>query len=231
MMDYQYLAFFMGLFGSLHCVAMCGPLLLALPVRHESRWTVLGNLAVYQIGRVLMYGGLGLLAGLVGHSAAIKGWQQGISISTGIVLVTIGLFAIWGKHFPIIVRIQQAFVKPLTKGIGFWLYRPGGHFMVGLLNGLLPCGMIYMALAAALSADSVYGGGTFMLLFGLGTLPAMLSVSIMGNLAKRRIRLNLAFWLPMLCLLMGGWFLLRGANLDIPYLSPLIYPEGAMTCK
>ncbi|SEK75041.1 hypothetical protein SAMN05421740_102590 [Parapedobacter koreensis] len=224
-------AFFMGVFGSLHCVAMCGPLVLALPSGHQSRWMTLVNAVVYQVGRVAVYGMLGLLAGFIGNAVETKGWQQGISVVTGLLLMSVGLLSIWRRRFRGVVRAQQIWVKPVAKWIGYWLYRPGGYFMVGALNGLLPCGMVYMALVAALSADSAYGGGLFMLLFGLGTWPAMLLVSAMGNVAKRYIRFNLAFWLPVICLLMGGWFLLRGASLDIPYLSPAIYPTGAVNCK
>ena len=177
-----------------------------------------------------MYGGLGLLIGIVGHSMVANEWQQAISIGTGVLLIGVGLATLFGRHVQRMIRLQQAVVKPIINWIGYWLHRPGGHFMVGVLNGLLPCGMVYMALAGALNADSVHGAGLFMLLFGLGTWPAMLSISMIGNIAKRCLRLNLTFWIPLICLLMGGWFLLRGANFDIPYLSPLIYPEGAITC-
>lgn len=114
--------------------------------------------------------------------------------------------------------------------MGYWLYKPGGSFVAGIFNGLLPCGMVYMALAAALNADSVGNGGLFMLYFGIGTLPMMLTVAIIGTLLKQKIRLNFNKWLPAMLLIMGIWFLLRGANLDIPFLSPVIYPEGAMIC-
>ncbi len=230
-MSYYTLAFFMGLFGSLHCVAMCGPLVLAVSIdKRRPRWRMLVNTVLYQLGRVMMYGILGLVVGVIGHSFEIKGWQRGITLFTGLLLVGMGLFSLVGKRFHGFVRLQQRFVNPLTRWIGYWLYRPGGHVVVGMLNGLLPCGMVYMALAAALSATSVSGGGLFMLLFGLGTWPAMLSVSLMASFAKTRIRFNFAFWLPIICLLMGGWFLLRGANLNVPYLSPLIYPKGAIAC-
>ncbi len=230
-MDYQYLAFFMGLFGSLHCVAMCGPLMLALPTPYSLGWKWWSNLLVYQVGRIMMYGVLGLLIGTIGNSVGVKGWQQGISIFTGLLLVSMGLFSFMGRNIPRVVRAQQSFTRPITRWIGYWFGRPGGHFMVGLLNGLLPCGMVYMALAAALNADSVYGGGVFMLLFGLGTLPALLAVVALGNTAKKMLRFDMAAWLPLICVVMGAWFLLRGANLDIPFLSPLIYPEGAMMCN
>lgn len=221
----------MGLFGSLHCVAMCGPLVLAFTVDNRNRsWWIVAHTVLYQVGRVSMYGLLGLAIGAVGHLFAIKDWQQGITLVTGFLLVGVGLFSIFGKHVPGFVRLQQRFVTPLTRWVGYWLYRPGGHLVVGMLNGLLPCGMVYMALAAALSADTMQGSGLFMLSFGLGTWPAMITVALLGSFAKARMKFNFAFWLPIISIIMGGWFLLRGANLDIPYLSPLIYPEGAITC-
>lgn len=229
-MSYHALAFFMGLFGSLHCVAMCGPLMVALPLSQAAKWKVAVRLLVYQIGRISVYALLGLLMGVVGHSLTLRGWQQFLSLGSGIVLIGVGLFAVWGRYAPSIVQMQQQFTAPLTRWIGYWLYRPGGYLVVGCLNGFLPCGMVYMALAAALSADSVQGGGLFMLLFGLGTWPAMLLMATMGTFLKWHLRMNTARWLPVLYLLLGGWFVLRGANLDIPLLSPLIYLEGAILC-
>lgn len=230
-MSYYTLAFFMGLFGSLHCVAMCGPLVLTLSTgKSHSVAGIVGNKLLYQTGRVAVYGLLGLLMGTIGQAVEVKGWQQGITLVTGFLLVGMGLFSLVGRQFKGFVHLQQRAVAPLTRWLGYWLYRPGGHLVVGMLNGLLPCGMVYMALAATLSVDSVGGGGLFMLSFGLGTWPAMLSVSLLGSFAKVRARVNFAFWLPMLCIVMGGWFLLRGANLNIPYLSPLIYPKGAIVC-
>lgn len=231
-MSYFALAFFMGLFGSLHCVVMCGPLVLAFATDKRGRsWWVLADNILYQLGRVGMYGLLGLAIGAVGHLLEIKEWQRGITLFTGLLLVGMGLFSLFGRQTHRFARMQQRFVTPLTRWVGYWLYRPGGHFVVGMLNGLLPCGMVYMALAAALSAESMQGSGLFMLMFGLGTWPAMLAVALASSLAKTRIRFNFAFWLPIISIIMGGWFLLRGANLDIPYLSPLIYPEGAIVCR
>lgn len=88
-----------------------------------------------------------------------------------------------------------------------------------------------MALATALSTGSTLAGGKFMLLFGFGTLPLMLLTGIAGSYIKRHIPFNLSSWLPFLFLVMGTWFILRGADLNIPYLSPLIYPEGMVTCN
>lgn len=230
-MSYPLLAFFMGLLGSLHCAAMCGPLVLALPVNGRSQWRAFGNKLVYQVGRLLTYALLGVVIASIGNAITVQGWQQGISIGTGALLLLAGVFMFAGRYSTSLISLQQRLLAPLVKRMGYWLYRPGGNLVAGMVNGLLPCGMVYMALAGALSANSVWNGGFFMLFFGLGTLPMMLSVSVFGNLVRRYVRFNMAKWLPAMFVVMGCWFLLRGANLDIPYLSPLIYPEGAITCN
>jgi len=230
-MSTNYLAFFMGLLGSLHCVAMCGPLLLALPSSGKDHYRIVINRIIYQIGRVLTYAALGLLIGFISIGAEYKGWQQGLSILTGILLVGMGLFTFFGNHSSGLIKAQQKLFAPLFKRMGYWLYKPGGNFIAGVLNGFLPCGMVYMALATALNTGNTLAGGRFMLLFGLGTLPLMLLTGIAGNYVKRIIPFKLSTWLPTLFLIMGVWFILRGSNLDIPYLSPLIYPEGMVTCN
>lgn len=230
-MSYPVLAFFMGVLGSLHCAAMCGPLVLALPYSGASQWKAFTNKLVYQIGRITVYVLLGFVIASIGNIISFRGWQQGVSIGTGLLLLLAGVLMFAGKYSTFLVAKQQALVAPLVRRMGYWLFRPGGNLFAGMINGLLPCGMVYMALAGALSADSVWNGGFFMLFFGLGTLPMMLSVSVFGNFVKGRIRFNMATWLPAMFIIMGSWFLLRGANLDIPYLSPLIYPEGAITCN
>lgn len=229
-MDYLYLAFFMGLFGSLHCAVMCGPLVLALPAAGRSPGMVVLNRVLYQFGRITTYAFMGLVVGFIGNSIAVKGWQQAISLVTGSFLVMMGLFNLFSNHFPRIVRMQQSMMQPLIQRMGYWLYRPGGSWMAGMMNGFLPCGMVYMSLAAALNADTALGGAAFMVFFGLGTFPMMIGVALLGSLLKRKLSLNLSKWLPAMLLIMGLWFLLRGANLDIPMLSPLIYPEGAILC-
>lgn len=221
----------MGLLGSLHCAAMCGPLVLALPVGRRSQWRAFLNKLVYQVGRVLTYILLGLLIASIGNALSFRGWQQGVSIGTGVLLLIAGTFMLAGRYSTLLVGVQQRLLAPLVKRMGYWLYRPGGNLIAGMVNGLLPCGMVYLALAGSLSANSVMNGGLFMLFFGLGTLPMMLSISIFGNFIRRYVRFNMAKWLPAMFVVMGCWFLLRGANLDIAYLSPLIYPEGALTCN
>lgn len=230
-MSADYLAFFMGLLGSLHCVAMCGPLLLVLPTSGKTDAKLFANRIVYQFGRIITYALFGLIIGTISVGAEYRGWQQAISILTGVTLIGMGLFTLLGHHSSKLISMQQKLFAPLYRKMGYWLYQPGGNFLAGVLNGFLPCGMVYMALATALSTGSTMAGGKFMLLFGLGTLPLMLVTGVAGSYIKKHIPFNLSSWLPFLFLIMGGWFILRGANLDIPYLSPLIYPEGMVTCN
>src|SRR5690606_15349302 len=96
---------------------------------------------------------------------------------------------------------QQKILQPILKTIGYWLFKPGGHFVAGLLNGLLPCGMVYMALASALNAENPSGGALFMFLFGLGTLPLLLIFTIAASYGKQKLNLNFNKWLPSLFLL------------------------------
>lgn len=227
---YNYLAFFMGLFGSVHCAVMCGPLLIAINSQMGLSWEVVFNRVLYQTGRILTYGMMGLLLGVLGSVATVQGWQKGLSITVGILLLTIGMFYLFAKNTRALTHFQTRAVQPFTKYMGRWLYRPGGSFVAGTLNGILPCGMVYMALASAMNADSLTNSFLFMILFGLGTLPLLLILSFAGSFSKPIFKRGFNRVLPFLYLVLGIWFILRGANLDIPYLSPLLHVDGAINC-
>lgn len=229
-MTYLYLAFFMGLFGSIHCAVMCGPLLIAINGQGSFSWTNLFNKLLYQSGRIFVYGLLGLLFGLFGNLAIVQGWQQYFSLFIGGILMLIGMFYFFGKKNTKLLSLQTRMIQPFVKVMGRWLYRPGGSFVAGMLNGILPCGMVYMALASAMNASTLEGSMSFMLLFGLGTLPLLMLFSVLAYFPRNVFRKGFNKLLPFFYLIMGLWFVLRGANLDIPYLSPLLYLDGAMNC-
>lgn len=220
----------MGLFGSIHCAVMCGPLLLAIQGSQELTWKIALNKLFYQVGRILTYGIFGIVLGLVGKIASIQGWQMGLSLFTGIILLIIGLVQLFKIKNEGFIKLQMRFVQPIAKIMGRWLYRPGGSFFAGVLNGILPCSMLYMAAAAAMNTSSSLTSFYFMIMFGLGTLPLLLVFSFLGNFIRTYFKMNFSKWLPFLYILMGIWFLLRGANLDIPYLSPLLHVDGAINC-
>ncbi|WP_166334842.1 sulfite exporter TauE/SafE family protein [Sphingobacterium chungjuense] len=229
-MHYAYFAFFMGLFGSLHCAVMCGPLIFGLQQRQPTFYTSLLFQLRYQSGRVLTYGILGLLLGLIGQASKIGGWQQTMSMISGILLLLIGIFQIVGWKSGAVQRLQSWAVQPFARAMGRWINRPGGSFVAGMFHGMLPCGMVYMSLTSAVNADGIWSSFLFMLAFGFGTWPMLFLFSFFAQWSKRYMKLRFAWVLPMLYLLMGMWFILRGANLDIPYLSPILYPVGAAHC-
>lgn len=226
------LAFFIGLLGSIHCVGMCGPLMFSIPNSTGSSLGRVTNLLLYQFGRLLTYGLLGLFLGAIGAGSHLQGWQQYLSVFTGIFLIGMAIYHVFGRHIPTISLGQQKLLTPLLQKMGYWIQRPGGHFMVGLLNGLLPCGMVYMALATALNTNSSTNGFLFMLMFGAGTLPLLLTAGFIGNFFKGFMKFNRSTWLPLLFLILGVWFILRAANLGIPYVSPLLTPQtGDILCR
>lgn len=224
------LGFFMGLFGSIHCTLMCGPLLFALQQRQQFSLAVAFNKILYQVGRILTYGLIGLAFGFLGNSFVLLGWQQGLSIFTGVLLIVLGLSHLFVHKFPSVASFQTKAIQPFAKAMGKWMYKPNGAFIAGMLNGFLPCGMVYMAVASAVNAEGSFQSFQFMVFFGLGTLPLMLLFSFLTSLPKRLFKIKFSAVLPFLYLIMGLWFLLRGANLDIPYLSPLLDIDGAISC-
>lgn len=222
-MNHLQLAFWIGLLGSFHCVGMCGPLAFALPSAKRS-WGLFFQKLSYNLGRTVSYTLLGLLMGLVGKQIWIAGWQQSLSILSGLLIVIISLPKIlplfkipWHYQNPFQKAFNQLFVKALQQ--------KKGHFIIGLLNGFLPCGFVYLALTTALSSDNVWQSGLFMLFFGLGTLPLMWAAMLGINFAKPAFRRQINQFLPILTIFLGCWFILRGLNLDIPYLSPKITSE------
>ena len=214
--------FTLGIAGSLHCVGMCGPLSLALPVHHFSKAQKFVSLFLYQTGRVVTYSILGLLFGLAGRRIYIAGYQQWFSIAMGILVLALALLY-FVQHKTIQLKFLNHFYFFVQKQISRLLKSangPPGFFLMGLANGLLPCGMIYMALAATLTFTEVWQSVAFMALFGAGTLPAMMIVGYAGQMIKSDWRNYLRNLVPVFISLMGVLLILRGMNLGIPFISP-----------
>ncbi len=214
------LAFLMGLLGSLHCAVMCGPLMLSLPIQKNNYVNSAFQLLLYQFGRVLVYTSLGVLVGWVGSSFTIFANQQTLSLIIGIVLVLFVVLQFSGYYSKSLNNIQYKMVAPISKLMGKLFGLPLWGFFAGLLNGLIPCGMVYLALATALNSASVSGGASFMFLFGLGTTPLMLMISLGGVYLKRYIKFDTRKLIPYFMLFIGVLFIMRSANLGIPFLSP-----------
>ena len=216
-MDYV-LAIALGLLGSLHCAAMCGPLQLALPLPPGGVGRVVSNRLVYQLGRLLTYGLLGIIAGLAGKSLWLMGVQRWLSLALGIGILA-GFFlskraALSAPVVTLVLRLKSA--------MGAQLHKPTlrSLLLLGALNGLLPCGLVYVAMAGAVATGSLGGAVGFMFLFGLGTVPTMLAVSLSGRILPLAIRQRLRLAIPVGVCLLATLLIVRGLALGIPYLSP-----------
>jgi uncharacterized protein len=228
----------LGLISSFHCVGMCGPLALALPVHHLPKMKQVIAILLYNAGRVFTYAVLGTLFGWAGRHIYLAGFQQWFSITMG---------------FIILLLVMINFVLPRPRGTAFtpgWLR--AFHYQIqqlmgrllgspnivhyawlGMANGLLPCGMVYLAIAGALTASAVADSVVFMAAFGSGTLPAMLGLSLFGMHIKLSMRQQLKKAVPYVVACMAVLLILRGMNLGIPFISPVLAeaPEQAVSCN
>ncbi len=213
-----YTAFIMGLFGSLHCVGMCGPIALALPVQTESRVTMVLKLMLYNLGRTVTYVFLGVLIGLLGEGLFLAGMQKWLSIALGISLLVIVIFSInvenrllkspfWGRAF---LSVKVLLGKLLKSKSAPALFR------TGIINGFLPCGLVYMAVVGAVSMGDLMDSAFYMLLFGLGTLPLMLLTAVTGQLAGLKWRNGMKKLFPVFVTAVALLLIYRGIRFDLP---------------
>lgn len=215
----------LGFLGSFHCVGMCGPIALAIPLKRDSHAGRIGGSLVYNAGRMLSYALMGALAGLIGQGFAIAGWQSALSVTLGVLILSL-LFipaGITRKASPLQVFVKLRML--LQKLFGTYTMR--SLLLIGILNGLLPCGLVYMGIAGAVATGSVLKGASFMAVFALGTFPAMLALSLAGSRISIRTREKMRQAVPIFIAAMALLLILRGMNLGIPYLSPSLAHTAA----
>ena len=220
-------AFLLGLVGSAHCAGMCGPLALALPVTGGARAKFLAGRALYNLGRITTYSLMGVLFGLLGKTFAVAGLQRGVSLGAGAVIL-IGLVAspnlgLTNAATGLIGWVKLQLAQPFRRR------SLGSLFAIGALNGFLPCGLVYAACVAAVATGGVWSGAQYMAVFGLGTTPMLLAISILGQRLQLQLRFKLQRLIPVSLALVGGLLLLRGLSLGIPYLSPDL-SAGHLAC-
>lgn len=216
-------AFILGLVSSVHCIGMCGPIVLALPYNNaNSKWWF-GPFA-YNLGRIFTYSVLGFLLGWLGRGFYTADLQKGLSIVIGIFMILGAIAPSLSKKFSWGQQLSQTYIKYLGKPMRKAIQQPNSisFLVLGLLNGLLPCGMVYAALAGAVSSNGPLTGSVFMASFGLGTFTLMFLLSLGAQKFSPVLRNRLQKLVPFILFLFGAWFILRGLNLNIPYLSPFI---------
>lgn len=216
--------FLFGLIGSLHCVGMCGPIAMALPFGGSSGWQYYAGRLLYNGGRIVTYTLLGALAGAFGESLQLAGLQQTVSIVSGILILLLLVLPNVVKGKAASFLGTDKLMNWVRQKLGYFFGKKsfGSLFMVGLLNGLLPCGFVYIALAGAISAPGIAGAMGYMALFGLGTFPLMFLVSLSGKLITFKVRHTLNRLVPYIGMVLAILFIFRGLGLGIPYISPKV---------
>lgn len=220
-------ALVLGFLGSFHCVGMCGPI--ALAVGGTSSNSFLFNKVLYNLGRSFTYSILGLIVGGLGFSLALTGFQQGISVTMGVLVVLISFG--YKKADNLLSISALSGVVGWIKSRLFHYLKSGGKtafFATGLVNGLLPCGMVYMALIVAIGMQSPIQGALYMFFFGLGTIPLLLGLMVSGSLLQVIRRQQFQKAIPYFGIVVGLLMVFRGLGLGIPGLSPVmaVYDYG-----
>lgn len=208
----------MGLVGSLHCVGMCGPIALALPYQNGSRWRAASNVLLYNLGRISIYALLGTVIGLLGKGLFLAGVQAYFSIALGVLLLLAALFSINMERKLLTIPALQNLNHWVKLKLGTLLKQNNRKTLVfiGALNGLLPCGLVYMAIVGAVTLPTVSGGALYMALFGLGTLPLMFSTAVAGQFVSLQWRSRARRLIPIFLAAFAIFFIWRGVQFATP---------------
>ncbi len=209
----------MGFFSSFHCVGMCGPL--ALAVGSLNKRGFLGRKLAYNLGRMLTYSLLGLAIGVLGVGFEMAGMQKGLSIGLGVFMIIFAIFYSKGERWLASWGWFRS-VGKLKNHLAYWIKRGGAvsFFVTGLLNGLLPCGMVYMALLASFAQGNPLDSSLYMGFFGVGTIPLLMVLMLGGNWINDFAKQKVNRLMPYLGFFIGALFIVRGLGLGIHLISP-----------
>jgi sulfite exporter TauE/SafE len=222
----------LGFLGSFHCVGMCGPIALALPLGRTKGFKKLALILIYNLGRMTTYGMFGAAAGALGSGLVFAGFQQVLSLlAGGIILISVvSVYSgLPGRFFN--NSSNRTFLVLRNKLSSLLLReKKGSLFTIGLLNGFLPCGFVYVATATSIATGNSFDGMTFMAVFGAGTVPAMLALPLFGNVWSMRSRTLLRKVSPAIITVTALLLIIRGLGLGIPFISPAVKNERSITC-
>jgi sulfite exporter TauE/SafE len=220
-------AFLFGLVGSAHCLGMCGALALALPIAGNSKASFVVGRIGYNAGRISTYVLLGALFGAMGQTIALAGLQRWLSLGAGLaILVGFAASSRYALHRQVIkaIGLLKAKLSALMRKRTLPAF-----LLLGALNGLLPCGLVYVACAGAVATGGLLEGMQYMFLFGLGTVPVMLGVGLAGQKVQPALRFRFQKLVPACVVALGLLLVLRGMSLGIPYVSPDL-SSGQVVC-
>mgnify|MGYP001304212913 FL=1 len=219
----EYLAaFFIGLAGSFHCIGMCGPIALSLSSGASKNFSQLLKKITYNGGRLITYAALGLMFGFIGDRLNLFGLQRWLSLFIGSLLVFSVIILLLKIKTPFAAK-AYSLISPFFSKVYSSLKAKRSYksmAVIGILNGLLPCSFVYLGLGGAIALGDAFDGALYMAMFGLGTVPVMLGVTVFGNFISGKFRSKILKLVPAMILVLGILFILRGLNLGIPYISP-----------
>jgi sulfite exporter TauE/SafE len=204
----------MGFIGSAHCIGMCGPLALAVPSKSDTLMSKVWSGLLYNLGRVSTYCLFGATIGISQKFLIPLVLQSHISIIMGVILILISLSYFLFKNKRIVFSRQNIFYQKVSNALGVLYKNPSSLSVVGIgfLNGLLPCGLVYAALATAFASMSFYKSILFMAFFGLGTLPIMWGVVFFANYITPAIRSKMKILSPVVYAIAGTLLIIRGCG-------------------
>jgi uncharacterized protein len=233
--EYLLTAFILGVVGSLHCVGMCGAIVLSLPIGNQTRKSFLMSRIQYNFGRVITYSLLGFLVGSIGSVMNFSSIQRWLSITVGAMLITWVAFNLFARQLKLNSATNMlssaiiSLVSKLTKQMGAMLKKDdathpiGWSLIIGVFNGLLPCGLVYAGLSTALLRSNPWDSALTMMVFGLGTVPSLMIFAFSSEKILSFVRsMNTKRLIPTLVGVIGVVFILRGLELGIPYISPSV---------
>jgi uncharacterized protein len=209
-----------GALGSFHCIGMCGPIALSLPIHSGNGFQKTLSILLYNIGRALTYAVMGLIFGLLGSSLNVFGLQQWLSIIAGCLILFLLFFSTFNPGSKIVNSRFNGLIKEKLSGFLSADKSTFSYLVIGLLNGWLPCGLVYVAIAASFALGNVWESTLLMFAFGLGTLPIMASLMLFGKFISQQTRGVINKLVPFVIGIMAILLISRGLNLGIPYLSP-----------
>ncbi|MFK8266669.1 sulfite exporter TauE/SafE family protein [Capnocytophaga cynodegmi] len=217
-----YTAFILGLLGSFHCVGMCGPLTLILPLEHRKPIKKAFQITSYHVGKAMAYVSLGLVFGLLGKGLFIREYQQIFSIIVGSLMILIVLLSFVNIKMNLLTKPIYFLIGKVKYALSQQLKRKNSLsiFFIGFFNGFLPCGLVYMALFGALAQTELSHSAIYMFAFALGTVPLMTATIYLGNFLSQKTKKYIQKAIPFVIIIIGGLFILRGLALGIPYISP-----------
>jgi len=224
---YWLAAISIGFLGSAHCAGMCGPILVAINNGKTRKFLLL-----HHVGRLLTYATFGAIAGAIGHSFSWMGIQQNFSIAIGILLVAGVITLPFSKRISFLeTAISKISLKAHQTIHQKQLSKTSTRFLLGMANGILPCGLVYLAIAGAANTFTPWDGALFMVFFGLGTIPALFAMTELGKHLSNSYRSKIRKVIPVTIFIMGCLLIVRGLDLGIPYLSPKAALEnGVAAC-